>query len=81
MGSSKKLQTHLLSLLLKLFDRPLIDASTLINKETSCGGLARVHMADDDYVDMNLFLAHFTPVVGTLKQNFIFEAPNRRTDK
>ena len=45
-------------LLLELLDGSLVDTSALVNQVTSGGGLARVNVADDDNVDMSLFLAH-----------------------
>ena len=44
--------------LLKLLDGPLVDTTALVNQMTSGGGLARVDVADDDDVDMDLFLSH-----------------------
>ena len=45
-------------LLLELLNGSLVDTSALVNQVTSGGGLARVDVADDDNVDMSLFLAH-----------------------
>ena len=49
----------LLGLLLELLDGPLVNATALVDQMTSGGRLARVDVADDDDVDMSLFLAHF----------------------
>ena len=48
----------LLGLLLELLDGPLVNATALVDQMTSGGRLARVDVADDDDVDMSLFLAH-----------------------
>merc|ERR1740122_864092 len=45
-------------LLLELLDGPLVNTSALVDQVTSGGRLARVDVADDDNVDMSLFLAH-----------------------
>ena len=45
-------------LLLELLNGSLVDTSALVNQVTSGGGLARVDVADDNNVDMSLFLAH-----------------------
>ena len=45
-------------LLLELLDGSLVDTSALVDQMTSGGRLARVDVADDDNVDMSLFLAH-----------------------
>ena len=45
-------------LLLELLDGPLVNTSALVDQMTSGGRLARVDVADDDNVDMSLFLAH-----------------------
>ena len=45
-------------LLLELLDGPLVNTSALIDQVTGGGRLARVDVADDDNVDMSLFLAH-----------------------
>merc|ERR550534_1061350 len=50
--------TRLGRLLLELLDSPLVNTSALVDQVTSGGRLARVDVADDDNVDMNLFLAH-----------------------
>ena len=48
----------LLGLLLELLDGPLVNATALVDQMTSGGRLARVDVADDDNVDMSLFLSH-----------------------
>merc|ERR1740128_695733 len=50
--------THLLGLLLELLDGPLVDTSTLVDQVTGGGRLARVHVTNDDNVDVSLFLSH-----------------------
>ena len=45
-------------LLLELLDGPLVNTSALVDQVTSGGGLARVDVADDDNVDVSLFLTH-----------------------
>ena len=50
--------SYLLGLLLELLDGSLIDTATLVDKMTGGGGLARVHVANDHDVDVDLFLAH-----------------------
>merc|ERR1719328_626746 len=48
----------LLGLLLELLDGPLVNTSTLVDQMTGGGRLARVDVADDDNVDVSLFLSH-----------------------
>ena len=50
--------THLLGFLLELFDGTFVDATALVDQVTSGGRLARVDVANDDDVDVNLFLSH-----------------------
>merc|ERR550534_2578142 len=45
-------------LLLELLDGPLVNTAALVDQVTSGGRLARVDVADDDNVDVSLFLAH-----------------------
>merc|ERR1712110_522262 len=45
-------------LLLELLDGPLVNTSALVDQVTSGGRLARVDVADDDNVDVSLFLSH-----------------------
>ena len=45
-------------LLLELLDGSLVNTSALVDQVTGGGRLARVDVADDDNVDMSLFLAH-----------------------
>ena len=49
----------LLGLLLELLDGPLVNSTALVDQMTSGGRLAGVDVADDNDVDMSLFLAHF----------------------
>ena len=49
---------RLLRFLLELLDGSLVNSSALVDEMTSGGGLAGVDVADDDNVDMSLFLAH-----------------------
>merc|ERR1719507_503687 len=49
---------RLLGLLLELLDGPLVNTSALVDQVTSGGRLARVDVANDDDVDVNLFLSH-----------------------
>ena len=48
----------LLGLLLELLDGPLVDTSALVDQVTGGGRLARVDVANDDNVDVSLFLTH-----------------------
>ena len=48
----------LLGLLLELLDGPLVNATALVDQMTSGGRLAGVDVADDDNVDVSLFLTH-----------------------
>jgi len=50
---------ELSSFLLELFDGTLIDTTTLVDQVPGGGRLARVDMADNDDVNVSLFLAHF----------------------
>ena len=45
-------------LLLELLDGPLVNASALVDQVTGGSRLARVDVADDDNVDVSLFLTH-----------------------
>lgn len=51
-------QPHLCGLLLKPVDGPLVDAPTFVDEMPRCGGLARIHVADDHNVDVGLLFAH-----------------------
>ena len=57
-GVLERALAGLLGLLLELLDGPLVDTSALVDQVTSGGGLAGVDVANDDDVDMSLFLAH-----------------------
>ncbi len=50
--------TYLSGFFLKFFDGSLIDASTFVDDMSGGGGLARVDVADNHDVNMNLFLSH-----------------------
>merc|ERR1719147_526281 len=50
--------TRLLRFLLELLNCPLVDTSALVDQMASSGGFSRVDVADDDDVNVNLFLAH-----------------------
>lgn len=50
--------THLSRLLLKLLDGSLVDASALVDEVARCGGLARIHMANHNDVNVELLLTH-----------------------
>ena len=45
-------------LFLELLDGPLVDTSALVDQVTGGGRLARVDVANDDNVDVSLFLTH-----------------------
>merc|ERR1719309_233724 len=49
---------RLLSLLLELLDGSLVNTSTLVDQVPGGGRLARVDVANDDNVDVGLFLSH-----------------------
>lgn len=49
---------HLLSFFLKLLDCTFINAAALVDEMAGSSGLSRVHMADDDDVDMSLLFTH-----------------------
>merc|ERR1740136_144882 len=51
--------SRLLGLLLELFNGSLVDTTALVDHVAGGGGLAGVHVTDDDNVDMELFLSHF----------------------
>ena len=48
----------LLGLLLELLDGPLVDATALVDQVAGGGRLARVDVANDHDVDVNLLLDH-----------------------
>lgn len=56
--SSQQEPSHLSCLLLKFLNGPLVDASALVDEVASGSGLARVHMADDHNIDVDLLLPH-----------------------
>merc|ERR1719264_665438 len=49
---------RLLGFLLELLNGPLVDSTALVDQMAGGGGLARVHVADDHDVDMDLLLSH-----------------------
>ena len=49
---------YLLSFLLELFDGTLVDTAALVDQMAGGGRLARVDVANDDDVDVGLFLGH-----------------------
>lgn len=54
--------SELSSLLLELLDGTLVDTTALVDQVTSGGGLAGIDVADDDDVNVGLFLSHFLVV-------------------
>ncbi len=50
--------TYLSGFFLELLDGSLIDASTFVDEMSGGGGLARIDVADNHDVNMNLFLTH-----------------------
>ena len=51
-GGTQAEQPQLGGLLLRPFDGPLVDTPTFVGKTLICGGLARVHVADDHDADL-----------------------------
>merc|ERR550519_2288662 len=51
--------SRFLRLLLELLNGSLVDTSALVDQMTSGGGLARVDVANNDNVNVGLFLSHF----------------------
>jgi hypothetical protein len=47
-----------LSLFLELLDGPLVNATALVDEVASGGGLARVHMANNHNIDVDLLFTH-----------------------
>merc|ERR1719431_1044063 len=62
--------SRFLRLLLELLNSSLVDTSTLVDQVTSGGGLARVDVADNDNVNVGLFLSHFR---SSLRHNSLVE--------
>ena len=58
--------THLRSFFLELLDGTLVNATALIDQMASGGRFARVDVANDDNVDMDLFLTHDELIVVAL---------------
>merc|ERR1712002_618465 len=54
---------HLLGFLLELLDGTLVDTAAFVDQVTGGGGLARVDVANDHNVNMNLFLSHDASVI------------------
>lgn len=50
--------TYVLSFLLVLFNGTLVDTSALVDQVSGGGGFTRVDMANDDDVNVCLFLSH-----------------------
>lgn len=50
--------TYLLGFLLELLDCSFVDSAAFVDQMASCSGLARVYVADNDDVNVNLFLYH-----------------------
>ena len=57
-GVLERALAQLGGLLLELLDGTLVDATALVDEVARGGGLASVHMADHDEVDVDLFLSH-----------------------
>merc|ERR1719244_427411 len=62
--------SRFLRLLLGLLNGSLVDTSALVDQVTSGGGLARVDVADNDNVNVGLFLSHFR---SSLRHNSLVE--------
>ncbi|KAI9281737.1 hypothetical protein BC943DRAFT_329472, partial [Umbelopsis sp. AD052] len=50
--------TEFSSFLLELLDSTLVDTTALVNQVSSGGGLSRIDVADDDDVNVSLFLTY-----------------------
>lgn len=50
--------TYLRCSFLKLLQLPLVNATTLVDKVASGGGLATVNVANNYHIDVSLFLSH-----------------------
>ena len=57
-GVLERALADLVGLLLHLLDGTLVDATALVDEVSGSRGLAGVDMADDDEVDVELFLTH-----------------------
>lgn len=83
-GTARQGMPHLCSLLLKLLDGSLIDATTLVYEVPSGGRFARVHMSYDNDIDMGLLFAHgvglqshyWTKEWGKVRLNCLRTAPS-----
>jgi hypothetical protein len=51
--------TEFSSFLLELLDGTLVDTTALVNQVSSGGGLSRIDVADDDDVNVSLFLTYW----------------------
>jgi hypothetical protein len=58
-GVLERALAHLVRLLLELLDGALVNATALVDEVTSGRRLARVDVANDDQVNVELVLAHF----------------------
>merc|ERR1719260_354521 len=68
--------SRFLGLLLELLNGSLVDTSALVDQMTSGGGLARVDVADNDNVNVGLFLSHFR---SSLRHNSLVEVNQAST--
>lgn len=57
-GQAEGRAPHLGSLLLKFLNGPFVDAPAFVDEVPGGGGFPRVHMPDDDDVDVRLLLPH-----------------------
>mmetsp|Transcript_4318 Transcript_4318/g.4079 ORF Transcript_4318/g.4079 Transcript_4318/m.4079 type:complete len:485 (+) Transcript_4318:154-1608(+) len=57
-GVLERTLTHFLGFLLELLDGTLVDTTALVDQVTGCGGFTGIDVANDDNVDMSLFLTH-----------------------
>merc|ERR1719429_405526 len=62
--------------LLELLDGPLVNTSALVDQVTGGGRLARVDVANDDNVDVSLFLTHGERLVFTTRVSCRSESSN-----
>merc|ERR1719356_2252365 len=61
--------SRLLSLLLELLNGPLVNTTALVDQVAGGGGLARVDVANDDNVDVGLFLSHLERFLDPVRLN------------
>lgn len=57
-GTAGEWSPHLGSLLLKFLNGPFVNAPAFVDEVPGSGGFPRVHMPDDDDVDVRLLLPH-----------------------